>query len=303
MNGDDRPSDAVLVLLLLLLTTTAGCNLFTELERPPTDPGDPDMSAPVDTGAVDMPADMPAPGDAGTDLGADTCVPETDDELCTRLGKNCGTLEGVTDLCGRMRSNVACGTCPDGSCVDNVCTCPCTIDGICYEDGAINPRNGCQICDEASSRTGWTNRDGAGPMVCDDGADCTTDRCVSGACSNQLDDNTCLIEGTCYTDGAPDTSGCRFCDAAVSTGTWSFEPLNTSCGGGSGVCNDTGDCVSCVSSEPGLPTDKENCYDELDNDCDGAIDCDDPDCDRESCSDLGGFKCNYDAGSGTGMCQ
>jgi hypothetical protein len=58
--------------------------------------------------------------DAAIDLG---CPAETDQQFCTRLGKNCETVSG-TDNCGGSR-DVNCGSCGAGKgCVDHVCKTP-----------------------------------------------------------------------------------------------------------------------------------------------------------------------------------
>jgi hypothetical protein len=48
-----------------------------------------------------------------------TCTPESDGELCSRLGKNCGTLTAV-DNCGSSRTVTSCGSC-GGTCTNNIC--------------------------------------------------------------------------------------------------------------------------------------------------------------------------------------
>lgn len=57
--------------------------------------------------------------------GEDSCSPESDQGLCLRLGKDCGSLTAA-DNCGTSRTVASCGTCPaDESCggggAENVC--------------------------------------------------------------------------------------------------------------------------------------------------------------------------------------
>ena len=70
-------------------------------------------------GAVGSP-----PEDGNADAGAaDACVPETSEELCTRLGRTCEAASGM-DRCGVTRA-VECGACSDGQgCVHGVCRTP-----------------------------------------------------------------------------------------------------------------------------------------------------------------------------------
>jgi hypothetical protein len=59
------------------------------------------------------------------------CVPETDQQMCTRLVKNCNAITG-TDNCGQPRSITTCGACTIGlvcgTFVANVCPTVCTLD-------------------------------------------------------------------------------------------------------------------------------------------------------------------------------
>jgi hypothetical protein len=58
---------------------------------------------------------------------SDSCVPETDQDFCSRLGKSCGPWSGLDD-CGAPRSVASCGGCAApqtcaGAGVSNVCGC------------------------------------------------------------------------------------------------------------------------------------------------------------------------------------
>ena len=72
--------------------------------------------------------------DAGPDApqgSPDACIPETNQQMCTRLGKNCNAFSG-TDNCGQPRSITSCGACTSGlvcgTFVANVCPTVCTLD-------------------------------------------------------------------------------------------------------------------------------------------------------------------------------
>jgi hypothetical protein len=59
------------------------------------------------------------------------CVPETDQQMCARLGKNCNAISDF-DNCGKSRSVTTCGTCTApqvcGTFVANVCPPLCVLD-------------------------------------------------------------------------------------------------------------------------------------------------------------------------------
>jgi hypothetical protein len=90
------------------------------------------------------PATAPAGGsalDAALDASEPTpdvaCGPESDQEMCARLGKNCNAFSG-TDNCGDFRSGVSCGTCPGTEeCLYNVCSTP---------DAACVPESNPEMC-------------------------------------------------------------------------------------------------------------------------------------------------------------
>jgi hypothetical protein len=74
------------------------------------------------------------PPDAG---GEETCVPETDTALCTRVHKNCGSFIGV-DNCGVSRSVLGCGLClGDGA----VCGSAGTLN-VCPGTDPVNRAQG-----------------------------------------------------------------------------------------------------------------------------------------------------------------
>ncbi|MFT7578853.1 MAG: hypothetical protein ACI9MR_000514 [Myxococcota bacterium] len=153
-------------------------------------------------------------------------------------------------------TSFACDTAPNGA--------GCFIGGACYTQGAPNPSNPCQRCDE-SAPTVWSNQpealacnaDGNGCTVgdacaagvcvagaepnCSDEKTCTTDSCSatsasSFACVNQIQGTKCLIGGACLNDGAPNpANGCQACVPAAPLD-WSNRGSGTRCGNGD---NDT----------------------------------------------------------------
>jgi hypothetical protein len=78
-----------------------------------------------DGGAGGASLSSSAGADTAGDGGATPCVREAPSEFCTRVGKDCGTVDG-TDNCGNALTGVSCGTCQGfrqcgGAGDDNVC--------------------------------------------------------------------------------------------------------------------------------------------------------------------------------------
>ncbi|MFA6033957.1 MAG: hypothetical protein WC889_13745 [Myxococcota bacterium] len=98
------------------------------------------------------------PFDAGEDSGAGSdagCQAETDQELCSRYLRQCGSLAG-TDNCGDDRLVADCGACSahaNSYCSDGACACRpdgCEATGRC--DGSYD--NGCGAAMECGGCTG-----------------------------------------------------------------------------------------------------------------------------------------------------
>jgi hypothetical protein len=89
-------------------------------------------------------------GSGGSGGGA--CEPESDQELCQSLGKDCDEIT-ATDRCGQSRT-VSCGTCPDGT--------------ICGGDGVANVCGSGEIvwCEPTSAvPSGWSYLDNGAARV------------------------------------------------------------------------------------------------------------------------------------------
>ncbi|MBW2261895.1 MAG: hypothetical protein JRG91_07980 [Deltaproteobacteria bacterium] len=97
--------------------------------------------------------------------------------------------------------------CEGGSCNHPIVSSWCLIGSTCYSDGTHDPGNECRECDDGTSQTSWTTRNGA---VCDDGEFCTAgDSCTSSA--------TCVGTPVLYLSGAEQISaglhhGCAIVD-------------------------------------------------------------------------------------------
>jgi hypothetical protein len=106
------------------------------------------------------------------------------------------------------------GTVPDSG-VD------CNIGGEPVPAGQVNPADGCQACDPAQSRTGWT--------TLGDGTGCGgTNLCVNGACSS-----VCDIAGSFVASATPNpANACEDCEPAQSNSGWTTLQDGTPCDGG-----------------------------------------------------------------------
>ena len=116
--------------------------------------------------------------------GVDTC----DNGACTHSGDPCTS---AAEICTEELG----------------CACPgCVILGACQLDGAANPDNDCQVCDEVANDSAWTDTDGG---VCDDGVFCNgTDTCASGACTAHAGDPCSGLE-TCDESIRPESVICE----------------------------------------------------------------------------------------------
>ncbi len=132
----------------------------------------------VSCGACPSPKVCGGGGTAGT--CGDACArPETDQEFCSRLESECGTVEAV-DLCGQART-VDCGACPSGQ------TCGAgSTPGHC---GACVPESDEQLCAHVGRN--------CGPIT-------TVDSC--GA-SRSVDCGACTAPETCGGAGKPGVCG------------------------------------------------------------------------------------------------
>lgn len=200
-----------------------------------------------------------ADGDSCT---LDTCL---QDGTCLNDPLDCDDEDACTeDTCSEILGCVhVLRDCDD----DDACTVDsCDQDsGACINSGGdCNDGNACTI-DECDPDLGCVHS----PVDCDDGDACTWDNCgpISGCWHRPID---CNGGDACMDYG---------CDSA--TGCWS-EPVESCCG--DGICDDGESACGCAM-DCGPPDDVElTCTDEVDNDCDGLLDCEDPDCsDNESC--------------------
>ncbi len=172
----------------------------------------------------------------------------------------------------------------------------CLIGGTCIANGAANPENACQKCDQASP-TQWSNvTDGTACAA--DGNDCTVDQCQAGACVHPTAPNGtscaddgfactsdlcqggtcahavtagCLIAGACRAAGAENPENpCQQCAPANKT-QWTHKADTTPCE--DGLFCTVGDACQSGTCQSGLP-----------RDCSAFAD----DCNTAACSEGGG---------------
>ena len=140
-------------------------------------------------------------------------------------GSQCVSTSTDPAHCGRC--NHACDA--TERCILGSCEARCTLAGIALDAGAVDPSDPCAQCTPANSTTEWSARP--------DGTSCAAQQiCAAGQCASQ-----CFIDGVLRTAMAvnPD-DGCKACDPAVSTTSWSTRADGTTCAANevcvAGVC-------------------------------------------------------------------
>lgn len=130
--------------------------------------------------------------DCATDCGNGTCDPGETVETC---GNDCKKAKCGDQVCSVSEAGTPCADCA-ASCGNGACdagesrsTCPkdCGYcgDGVCpngEETSVQPPPQGVEYCPQDCVKTGGCAADGD----CDDGIECTLDRCVGGKCSYDL---------------------------------------------------------------------------------------------------------------------
>ena len=156
--------------------------------------------------------------------------------------------------------------CDDGS----LCTTDACVDELCDNQPACNDGDPCTV-DSCDAGTGICSFPADS---CDDGDACTVDSCVLGCANDPLDcgSKQMCVDGNCIP--IP-------CD-------------------GDGICETGEDCVSCPSDCAG---NESLCTDNVDNDCDGFVDCLDADC--PMCPPCGqkGEACTLDTDCCSNKCR
>lgn len=252
------------VVALLLAGATIGCegNLFRDVE--PLG----DAAGPVD-----------AAGAADARDATETCVPESDPEMCRRLGRECGEVV-AEDNCGVERS-VECGECEG---------CRSCSEGLCVDDDAKCA--GCRGCAGGSCVDDDSHCEGC--AVCS-GGDCEDDdtRCASGVCIDRQcvecrSDEECDGCESCSDDGqcVEDDSNCSGCNSCTD-----------------GTCvEDDANCGECGICAEGACQDDSSLCGGCGQCTDGECRDDDSLCDTDACQVCEGQVC-VDACSGCQTCD
>ena len=160
-----------------------------------------------------------------TDLGEDCstcpadcsceCGEECVDGTCVSIlceGKECGD-DGCGGTCGECEvPDAPCVTgvfCVEGSCVVEVQSFYCLVEGVCVPSGTENPENPCLKCQPGVTQIGWSAIDDGTPcgdgvachggVCCDydcDGKQCGPDGC-GGTCGECIEGIACSEAGLC----------------------------------------------------------------------------------------------------------
>ena len=144
---------------------------------------------------------------------------------------------------------------PDGSGEPLPCAADqCDIDGVCFDNEAVNPDNPCEVCRVLTATDAWSFDD---TNTCDDGDACTADdACFEGTCMGTIaicDSGNACTAGLCD----PDTGDCVFenVDGACDDG----DPCTVEDTCAAGVCSagapldcDDGNPCTVERCEPGV---------------------------------------------------
>ena len=211
--------------------------------------------------------------------------------LCLVLG--CGPVAPVESTCAPELGQ----DCASGQ----VC-----VEGLCVEEWEVGEKcvaGAKRACEEGCAGVQTCESDGTwgACRTCEQGQRCAGNQCVcdpsscrDGCCQG----NTCVpgtADSACGRGGVACASCAGVCDASRKVCAGCVE--DSQCGGPTPRCDTRlGTCV-CSKSEQA----ESLCTDGRDNDCDGLVDCADPDCGAKSCGAngrvCGGSSCVCPGGS------
>jgi hypothetical protein len=185
------------------LALGVGCLVACTKANPNYDPGLQDGAAADQLGPVPDGGPRADRGPAVDRGRRDVGLPDPD--LPTGCSKNSDCDDGVP--------------CTDDRCDKGSCTYPlksgfCSIDGVCYQAGDLDPKNSCHSCQPNTTAVDWT-AGGDGSPCAQDGLWCTEDVCKAGVCSHEVTQG-CAIGGACLAAGATKPgNGCVACEPSV----------------------------------------------------------------------------------------
>jgi hypothetical protein len=176
------------------------------------------------------------------------------------------------DVCGDGIDNDCDGLTDDD---DPACS-QCTQDSDC-DDGAFC--NGAETCDSDGVTPGTCQ---SGTPPCTDGVDCTVDSCdeATDTCGHTPDDSLCDDGAVC--------NGAEWCDDQNGCQAGSNAPHGTPCDDQNpctqgDYCDGGGNCIPGPTATEGPVCDAGmTCHDGIDNDCDGATDGADENCQTQN---------------------
>lgn len=146
-----------------------------------------------------------------------------------------------------------------------------TAGPACVEGAACDDFDACTVNDQCA---GGVCRGTA--LDCDDDVPCTVDTCLGGRCQHAMQAGFCRVDGACWTNGQYNPQNdCLKCLSATSESAWSSDD-GRKCDDGD-ACT-TGEVCGAGGVCGGGVTPREICDDQIDNDCDGKTDGDDPAC-------------------------
>lgn len=113
--------------------------------------------------------------------------------------------------------------------------------GGCPDGTACNDHDPCTFNDQCQGGVCQGTPIDCGP---DDGAPCTYNKCVDGACQAGVEAGFCYVDGACWSDGQPNpTNACQTCQAMTQPQGWTA---------GAGACDDGDPCTQLDSCQSGV---------------------------------------------------
>lgn len=183
--------------------------------------------------------------------------------------------------------------CDKGQCTHELKAGYCEINEKCFQDGAVNPDNACEVCDVKTSAGDWlAKKDGTkagGTAICFNGKvcdpaenckdkDCGTDNCGGkcGTCGNhyQCEGSKCVYQAYCG-DGSCDATKNENCETC---------PADCACGTGQ-VCYKKACCTrDCTGKDCGDDKCGGSCWKGKGSECNDGLDCTDDQCAAGQCA-------------------